>query len=62
MSKTTPEELPKLTNEECIEMRKVQKRQFWKNRDKTILKLENEKMEKQIIRLKKDLHTIKRRR
>ena len=31
----------------------------WKNREK-ILKLENEKIEKQIIHMKKELHTIKK--
>ena len=41
-------------------MGKSKKGKFWKDREKAILKLENEKMEKQIIHLKKELHTIKK--
>ena len=51
--------MSKPTNEELIKMFKTKKQQFWKNRE-TILIHENEKMEQQIIHLKKELHTIKK--
>ena len=41
-------------------MGKSNKQRFWKNREKAILKLDNEKKEKQIINLKEELHTIKK--
>ena len=31
---------------------------FWNNREKQILKVESEKMERQIVHLKKELHTV----
>ena len=43
-------------------MSKSKKQLYWKNREKKILKLENEKMEKIIIHMKKELHTIKKKR
>ena len=42
-------------------MGKAKKRTLWKNRERSILELDNEKMEKQIIHLKKELYTIKKR-
>ena len=41
-------------------MGNAKKWQFWKNRENAILKLNNENMEKQFFRLKKELHIIKR--
>ena len=52
--------MSELTKEEWIEMAKSKKRRLWKNRQKFILKLDNERTEKQIIHMKKKLHTIKK--
>ena len=40
-------------------MGKAKKRPLWKNRNIYKLKIENEKVEQNIIHPKKDLHTIK---
>ena len=40
-------------------MVKAKKRRFWRNREKN-LELESETTEQQIIHLKKELHTIKK--
>ena len=39
MSKKTPEELPKPTNEECIEMGKAKKQWFQNNRENLYLNI-----------------------
>ena len=57
VSKLTQEELSRLTKEEWINMGKSKKQRSRKSREKVILKLNNEKMEKQIIHLKKELYT-----
>ena len=39
-------------------MSNVEKIRLWKNRGHQLLKVDNEKMERQIIHIKKKLHTI----
>ena len=52
--------MSKITKEQLIKKGNARKKRFCKKREKLILKLNSEKMEKQIICLKKELHNRKK--